>query len=274
MPIYTKDVAIKDGEDTAQGAKADAVATTDTGTFSGISFWKYLHQKLTGYFGGSISNVAITTQAKLLAGGKSKDITVNTASTIGNSQMLLFDSVTGALQTTIGDLQDYIDSITVAGRTGGNSSTVTRPSNMAPYEVGDVIGGLFTFANCSRGVGVSGLQDLGGYVMAIRVKALKTAIPAGTKVYLHLLAASISVTDNAQFVDAGGGGYLIGVYELTLDNYPKTHSGATYVNASFIPFEVFRTSSTTWYGVLVAGDAFTSTANAGDITVTVVTDIN
>ncbi len=48
-------VTVADGADVAEGAKADAAATTDTGTFSLIALFKRLLQKLTGQFPAALT---------------------------------------------------------------------------------------------------------------------------------------------------------------------------------------------------------------------------
>ncbi len=96
-------MSIADGADVTQGAKADAAATTDTGTFSLIALFKRLLQKLTAQL-----PAALDTNGALKVGSSPLSIAIEGA----HSQDTTIDSV-----TTITPTGDYlIMQATVAGK--------------------------------------------------------------------------------------------------------------------------------------------------------------
>lgn len=78
-PTSTQPVSIADGADVTQGARSDAAATTDTGTFSKISLFKRLLERLTVLIGLLPSSLGQKTRANSLSVTQASDATGSNA---------------------------------------------------------------------------------------------------------------------------------------------------------------------------------------------------
>lgn len=105
--------AMADGWDATQGAKADAVASTDTGTFSLIALIKRLNQSITSLI--AAAQAAIPSGANRI-GYTSDDLCTQLAKT-----PFTFSTTSGTVQIVApsGSTQVYICSLTIFGDTPG-----------------------------------------------------------------------------------------------------------------------------------------------------------
>ena len=122
-------VSISDGSDAALGAKADAAAGSDTGTFSLIALIKRLLQKFTvlnAFYGLTHNNAAPgATNLGVLAG-----VATAARPTYTEGDQVLLSTNLG------GDMR-----VIAAGHTpAAPTCTFTRPANITAYTIGDEVG--------------------------------------------------------------------------------------------------------------------------------------
>lgn len=113
-------VTIADGDDAALGAKADASATTDTGTFSLIGLFKRLLEKIT-----TLNAKDFATSAKQLADNHQVTVSNSSIPVTDNGGSLTVDGTVGATQSGTWTVQPGNTANTTAWKVDG--SAVTQP---------------------------------------------------------------------------------------------------------------------------------------------------
>jgi len=190
-------VTVADGADGATGSKADAVASTDNGTFSQIALIKRMLTNMIKAL--DVDNAPLTNTKPGIVGGKAIDVTAPTAFTAGDAVTDVHDSATGAKVVLQADTVAKFDSITISEKITTSEYTITRPANTTAYAADDQIGGTTTamiqFSNVATLA--SDGKDSSGYILGLTVATSDTGM-IGKMLRLVLYDGSFdySVSDN------------------------------------------------------------------------------
>lgn len=253
--------SIADGADIALGAKADASASTDTGTFSLLALIK---RGLVNMLKAPDSDNAVLTNTKVLpVGGRAIDVTAPTPLAVGDATMGVHDNATGAHVVLQGDLDSRYDKVTISDKCIESLWQVTRPANATPYSANDVVsdGAAHNFA----GVAIVGSgYDSSGYITGLRFVTtdLNTV---GKRFTLHIYdnasVGNIVVADN---VAASLATSFESFKVATIDIDTVTLSAVSAVAFCNLPDLriAFKAQGTSFSTLLTTKDAYTPTTSA------------
>lgn len=136
--------------------------------------------------------------------------------------------------------------------------TITRPANVTPYNAGDVVGGVLTFAGL-------GNRDQNALITYASLRIDVNAIPAGmTSFRLNLYSASpgSAIADNAAWdLPSGDRASYIGYIDI---GSPADMGSTLFVQVKGDNHHAILAggASSTLYGYLVTNGAFTPAANS------------
>ena len=211
-------VTVADGSSTSLGAKADAAASTDAGTFSLIALFKRSLQTLasilTACQGATPAGSNSIGTVGLNAGGNAVGSITNTAFGVtgplpaGTNLM----GKVGIDQTTPGTT-NLVQLPTPQIVTG---STTTRPADTVPYTAADVIAnsttaGSVTYPTIAAARG----NDVAGTVLRLRLKKSGTTLTnAIFRVHLYNAQPSVTNGDNGVWLTTTAG--YVGAFDVTM----------------------------------------------------------
>ena len=260
-------VTVADGADGATGSKADAVASTDNGTFSQIALIKRMLTNMIKAL--DVDNAPLTNTKPGIVGGKAIDVTAPTAFTAGDAVTDVHDSATGAKVVLQADTVAKFDSITISEKITTSEYTITRPANTTAYAADDQIGGTTTamiqFSNVATLA--SDGKDSSGYILGLTVATSDTGM-IGKMLRLVLYDGSFdySVSDNIGHSE-GSIPHLKAVVDQIDVPIVNVTAGAAYGKCILtnlrIPYKTNGQNSL--YGILTTKEAFTPSANSTQI---------
>ena len=260
-------VTVADGADGATGSKADAVASTDNGTFSQIALIKRMLTNMIKAL--DVDNAPLTNTKPGIVGGKAIDVTAPTAFTAGDAVTDVHDSATGAKVVLQADTVAKFDSITISEKITTSEYTITRPANTTAYAADDQIGGTTTamiqFSNVATLA--SDGKDSSGYILGLTVATSDTGM-IGKMLRLVLYDGSFdySVSDNIGHSE-GSIPHLKAVVDQIDVPIVNVTAGGAYGKCILtnlrIPYKTNGQNSL--YGILTTKEAFTPSANSTQI---------
>lgn len=248
----------------AVGAPSDAVATTDTGTFSLISLTKRVLGKMPTLVSGRIP-----------VDGSGVTQPVSGVTSVGSAPTMAPVSVSGVdagglkrhLKTnTSGELQ-----VQAGGQSIVTSNTVVRPADTTAYAVGDLIANSTTAGSVTPiAMTVSRLPDVGGMVRRVRLRVDDASWKNATvRVHFYRDSPTLGVGDNGVFNSSetlqSSESHYIGSADVLLDK--QFAQGTVQVKGISVPNTgseiVFDPSSGTQliYALLEARTAVTPAAS-------------
>lgn len=211
-------VTIADGDDAALGAKADASATTDTGTFSLIGLFKRLLEKIT-----TLNAKDFATSAKQLADNHQVTVSNSSIPVTDNGGSLTVDGTVGATQSGTWTVQPGNTANTTAWKVDGSAVTqpvsgtfwqATQPVSLASVP-SHAVTNAGTFATQAAQSGtwnigtVTTLTGITNNVNTVEVAPTtilngnKNVTTAGTRVTLASSTSCKSVTIKAKVANTG-----------------------------------------------------------------------
>ena len=255
-------VTVADGADGATGSKADAVASTDNGTFSQIALIKRMLTNMIKAL--DVDNAPLTNTKPGIIGGKAIDVTAPTAFTVGDAVTDVHDSATGAKVVLQADTIAKFDSITISEKITVAESTLTRPNNTTVYSAGDMIGpdgstSMITYSGVATLA--SDGKDSSGYITGLYAFTSDSGLIDKTiKLVIFNGGFTQTVTDNAGFFEQLSRiPYIVEIIDIPFSLCIGSASNSRYSNSNLrIPYKT--TGGSALYGVLVTPDGFTPSA--------------
>jgi hypothetical protein len=263
-------VSSADGGQVTIGAKADAAATTDAGTFSLIALIKRLLGKIPALGQATMANslpVALASNqsalATTVADGASVTMgAVADAAYAGSGSSSLVAALKGIYAACVAATPAGENHI---GKFGGETKVATATptvSTSPAYSSGDVIGSLMTFSGIGRVTGGTGI------IQMVTIMCKSAQAFACDLVLFHTNPSSSTFTDNAAVaVNTADYDKIIGVFSLSAGSWTSLGTPSVGQLLQSAPYKVAAGQSDI-YGVLVARGTPTL-ASTSDLTIAV-----